>query len=39
MQAEALVLNPCFYKGFFSTSDSVGRRYIFTSIHINYGFE
>ena len=34
MQAEAIVVNPCFYKGFFPTTDSVNGRYSFTSIHI-----
>ena len=40
MQAEAIVMNPCFYKGFFSTTDrSVDGKYIFARFIENHGFE
>jgi len=34
MQAEAIVINPCFYKGFFSTTDNLGGKYIYTTVSI-----
>ena len=36
MQAEALVINPCFYKGFFSTTDKLwmGNIFLFYSYRI-----
>jgi hypothetical protein len=40
MQAKAIVVNPCFYKGFFSTTDDLGDgKYIFTPFIQNHGFE
>jgi len=34
MQAEAIVMNPCFYKGFFSTTDNLRAEYIYASVSI-----
>jgi len=39
MQAEALVTNPCFYKGFFSLTDKLWKGNIFTLIQTDHGFE
>jgi len=39
MQAKAIVMNPCFYKGFFSTTDNLWMRNIFTRFIENHGFE
>ncbi len=40
MQAEALVKNPCFYKGFFSTTGNLRMGNIFCTPFIqNHGFE
>jgi len=36
MQAKAIVMNPCFYKGFFSTTDDLwmGNKYLLDSYRI-----
>jgi hypothetical protein len=40
MQAKAIVMNPCFYKGFFSTTDNFCMGNIFiTAIHEGPGIE
>ena len=39
MQAEAIVMNPCFYKGFFSTADNLRMAMYFCFIHTESGLE